>query len=49
MKRFLIVIFLLPLVVVFIPAKAQNQEEAMQQMLAQLPTDPAVRVGPSGT
>ena len=45
MKRFLIVIFLLPLVVVFIPAKAQNQEEAMQQMLAQLPNDPAVRVG----
>ncbi len=45
MKRFLIVIFLLPFMVVFIPAKAQNQEQAMQQMLAQLPNDPAVRVG----
>ena len=45
MKRFLIVIFLLPLMVIFIPAKAQNQEQAMQQMLAQLPNDPAVRVG----
>ena len=46
MKRFLIFISLLPLLmVVFIPAKAQNQEEAMQQMMAPLPNDPAVRIG----
>ena len=45
MKRFLIVIFVLPLLVVFIPAKAQNQNEAMQQAMAPLPNDPAVRVG----
>ena len=45
MKRFLIVIFLLPLLVVVIPAKAQNQNEAMQQAMAPLPNDPAVRVG----
>ena len=45
MKRFLIVIFLLPLLVVVIPAKAQNQEQAMQQAMAPLPNDPAVRVG----
>ena len=46
MKRFLIVISLLPLMAVFIPAKAQqNPEQAMQQMMAALPNDPAVRVG----
>ena len=45
MKRFLIVIFLLPLLVVVIPAKAQNQNEAMQQAMAPLPNDPAVRTG----
>ena len=45
MKRFLIVVFILPLLVVFIPAKAQNQGEAMQQAMAPLPNDPAVRVG----
>ena len=28
-----------------LPARAQNQEEAMQQMMAALPNDPAVRVG----
>ena len=44
MKRFLIVIFVLPLLVVFIPAKAQNQQ-AQMPTLPQLPNDPAVRVG----
>ena len=46
MKRFLIVFFFLPLLVIVIPAKAQNpQEEAMQQAMAALPNDPEVRVG----
>ena len=46
LKRFLIVIAFLPLLIV-IPVKAQNQnqEQAMQQMMAALPNDPAVRVG----
>ena len=46
MKRFLIVFFILPLLVVVFPAQAQNQQEAaMQQAMAALPNDPAVRVG----
>ena len=45
MKRFLIVIFVLPLLVVIIPAKAQEQNQAAQQAMAPLPNDPAVRVG----
>ena len=46
LKRFLIVVAFLPMLVV-IPVKAQNQnqEQAMQQMMAALPNDPAVRVG----
>ena len=44
MKRFLTVIAFLPLLFA-IPAAAQTQEEAMQQMMAALPNDPAVRVG----
>ena len=45
MKRFLIVIVILPLLVV-IPARAQqDQQQAMQQAMAALPNDPAVRVG----
>ena len=44
MKRFLTVIAFLPLLLA-IPAAAQSQEEAMQQMMAALPNDPAVRVG----
>ena len=45
MKRFLIVIFTLPILAVLIPARAQNQAEAAQQAMAPLPNDPAVRVG----
>ena len=46
MKRFLIVIFLFPLMLVFIPARAQqDQPQAAQQAMAPLPNDPAVRVG----
>ena len=45
MKRILIVIFTLPLLAFFIPAKAQNQDGAAQQAMASLPNDPAVRVG----
>ena len=45
MKRFLIVLVILPLLVV-IPARAQqDQQQAMQQAMAALPNDPAVRVG----
>ena len=46
MKKFLIVIFLFPLMLVFIPARAQqDQPQAAQQAMAPLPNDPAVRVG----
>ena len=44
MKRFFIAIAALSLLA-GIPAIAQTQEEAMQQMMAPLPNDPAVRVG----
>ena len=44
MKRFFIAIAALSLLA-GIPAVAQTQEEAMQQMMAPLPNDPAVRVG----
>ena len=45
MKRFLIAIAVLPLLAV-IPARAQqDQQQAMQQAMAPLPNDPAVRVG----
>ena len=44
MKRILITLAAFALVA-GIPAAAQNQEEAMQQMMAALPNDPAVRVG----
>jgi zinc protease len=44
MKRLLIVLAALPLLAV-LPARAQSQEEAMQQAMAPLPNDPAVRVG----
>ena len=45
MKRFLIVSLVLPMLAA-IPARAQqDQEQAMQQIMAQLPNDPAVRVG----
>jgi len=44
MKRFLIISALLPLLAAF-PAAAQSQEEAMQQAMAALPNDPAVRIG----
>ena len=45
MKRVLIFIITLPLLAFFFPAKAQDQNEAMQQAMAPLPNDPAVRVG----
>ena len=46
MKRFLIVFCLFPLMLVVIPARAQqDQQQAMQQAMAPLPNDPAVRVG----
>ena len=44
MKRILIISALLPLLATF-PAAAQSQEEAMQQAMAALPNDPAVRIG----
>ena len=45
MKRFLIALAFLPLVAA-IPARAQQeQQQAMQQAMAPLPNDPAVRVG----
>ena len=44
MKRILIISALLPLLAAF-PAAAQSQEEAMQQAMAALPNDPAVRIG----
>ena len=45
MKKFLIAAALLPLVALF-PARAQqDQQQAMQQAMAALPNDPAVRVG----
>lgn len=45
MKRFLIALAFLPLLAV-IPARAQQeQQQAMQQAMAPLPNDPAVRVG----
>ena len=44
MKRFLIISAFLPLLAAF-PAAAQSQEEAMQQAMAALPNDPAVRIG----
>ena len=45
MKRFLIALALLPLLAVT-PARAQqDQQQAMQQAMAPLPNDPAVRVG----
>ena len=44
MKRLLILSALLPLLAAF-PAAAQSQEEAMQQAMAALPNDPAVRIG----
>ena len=44
MKRNLILFALLPLLAVF-SARAQSQQEAMQQAMAALPNDPAVRIG----
>ena len=45
MKKYLIALALLPLVAA-IPARAQQeQQQAMQQAMAPLPNDPAVRVG----
>ena len=44
MKRFFIAFAAFALLA-GLPAAAQNQEEAMQQMMAALPNDPAVRVG----
>ncbi len=44
MKRYLILFALLPLLAVF-SAQAQSQQEAMQQAMAALPNDPAVRIG----
>jgi hypothetical protein len=45
MKKYLIALALLPLVAA-IPAHAQQeQQQAMQQAMAPLPNDPAVRVG----
>ena len=46
MKRLLTVIFVLPLLLAVTPARAQqDQQQAMQQAMAALPNDPAVRVG----
>ena len=44
MKRFFIALAALSLTLA-LPAGAQSQEEAMQQMMASLPNDPAVRIG----
>jgi zinc protease len=44
MKRFILAFAAFALLA-GLPAAAQNQEEAMQQMMASLPNDPAVRVG----
>jgi len=44
MKRFVLAFAAFALLA-GLPAAAQNQEEAMQQMMASLPNDPAVRVG----
>ena len=44
MKKFLLAFAAFSLMA-GIPAVAQNQEDAMQQMMASLPNDPAVRVG----
>jgi zinc protease len=45
-KRFIVVLLLFPLLVLFIPARAQqDQQQAMQQAMQPLPNDPAVRVG----
>ena len=44
MKRFFIALAALSLLAAF-PAGAQSQEEAMQQMMAPLPNDPAIRIG----
>ena len=44
MKRFFIALAAFALMTV-LPAAAQNQEQAMQQAMASLPNDPAVRVG----
>ncbi len=46
MKRILIVFAVLPLLFVALPVRAQqDQQQAMQQAMAALPNDPAVRVG----
>ena len=46
MKKFLLVFCLFPLMLAIIPARAQqDQQQAMQQAMASLPNDPAVRVG----
>ena len=45
MKRVLIFLITLPILAICFPAKAQDQNEAMQQAMAPLPNDPAVRVG----
>ncbi|MBQ9192750.1 MAG: insulinase family protein [Bacteroidales bacterium] len=44
MKRYLILFAFLPFLAAF-TAQAQSQEEAMQQAMAALPNDPAVRIG----
>ena len=46
MKKILFILAFFPLLLVVIPARAQQDNaQAMQQMMASLPNDPAVRVG----
>ena len=46
MKKILFILAFFPLILVVIPARAQQEDaQAMQQMMASLPNDPAVRVG----
>ena len=46
MKKILFILAFFPLILVVIPARAQQDDaQAMQQMMASLPNDPAVRVG----
>ena len=46
MKKILFILAFFPLLLVVIPARAQQDDaQAMQQMMASLPNDPAVRVG----